>query len=201
MKGQNGTGCFGKAVSKTKDREILALFRARDERALSETSKAYSGMCMRLAINILGSRLDAEEVVSDVLMQLWQSVPPAEPQNLEAYLVTLTRRTALKYLENRNAKKRGGGKGAAVLDELERDLCAKDNVEAIYDSRELQEAVNRFLRSLPAEQKKMFLQRYWYFCTTREIAEDMHLKESNVRVTLMRLRSRLKEQLHREGFL
>lgn len=201
MKGQNGTDALRKVVTHTETNNILTLFNARDERAVAEIINAYSGMCMRLAMNILGNREDAEEVINDVLMQLWQSIPPAAPTNMEAYVVTVTRRTALKYCEKRNAEKRGGGRTAAVLDELDRVLCAEDDVEEDYNRLELRESIGRFLRTLQPEQKTMFVQRYWYFCTSREIARELHISETKVRVTLMRLRGKLKEQLQREELL
>ena len=179
---------------------IVALLRTHNEHALTETAARYGGMCLRLAQNILGSREDAEEVVNDVLMQLWQADPDNMPQNLEAYLVTVTRRNALKYLEKRQAFKRGGN-AAAVTDELDQLLCAKDNVESEYDARTLQNAVRQFILTLPEEQQTMFIQRYWYFCTSREIAKNLGLKESKVRVTLMRLREKLKTTLQKEGLL
>ena len=44
----------------------------------------------------------------------------------------------------------------------------------------------------------MLLKRYWYLMTAREIAKDMQLPETRVRVTLMRLRNRLREYLEKE---
>ena len=76
------------------DREILALYNARDERALRETSAKYEALCMTVAYNILGSREDAEEIFSDALLRLWNAIPPAEPQSLGAYLLTAVRNAA-----------------------------------------------------------------------------------------------------------
>lgn len=184
----------------TEHTEILALLRAGDERALSETAARYGGMCLRLAQNILGSREDAEEVVNDALMQLWQTAPDALPRNPEAFLVTVTRRNALKYLEKRTAAKRGGN-AAQVTEDLEQILRAADDVEAACDSRAVQQVIRQFLGTLPQEQQAMFIQRYWYFCTSREIAKELHLRAGSVRVTLMRLRSQLKAMLEKEGLL
>ena len=44
------------------------------------------------------------------------------------------------------------------------------------------------------------MKRYWHFMSVREIAEDLRLSESNVRVILHRCRKTLKTQLEKEGF-
>lgn len=47
------------------DREIVALYHARDEGAISETAAKYGAFCLRIALNLLGIREDADECVND----------------------------------------------------------------------------------------------------------------------------------------
>lgn len=47
------------------DEEIIALYFARDEEALTQTDKKYGAYCYTLANRILSSPPDAEETVSD----------------------------------------------------------------------------------------------------------------------------------------
>ena len=42
-----------------------------DEKAISETEKAYGTLCKKIAKNILGDSLDAEECLNDTLLALW----------------------------------------------------------------------------------------------------------------------------------
>ena len=94
------------------DEQILALFEKRDEQALHAVSAQYRTAALRTAKKYLRTDEDAEECVSDVLMQLWQEIPPAKPQNFEAFIVTLTKRTALDLVRRQQAVKRGGGQTA-----------------------------------------------------------------------------------------
>lgn len=84
---------------------------------------------MNIARRHLRSDLDAEECVNDVMLKLWQSIPPAEPRSLEAFIVTVTQRTAMKMAERIQAQKRGGGQAAASLDEIAEAVPAKNTVE------------------------------------------------------------------------
>ena len=50
------------------DDEIIGLYHSRSENAISETDKKHGGFCRRLALNILSSREDTEECVSDTYL-------------------------------------------------------------------------------------------------------------------------------------
>lgn len=92
------------------DAELLALYRAQDESAIAETETKYGAKLRQIANELLSSRQDAEEIVSDVLMQAWQKLPSEQPQHLFAYLAAVTRNLSMNRLDQRNAKRRGGGK-------------------------------------------------------------------------------------------
>ena len=183
------------------DPKIIALFFARDERAVAETAEKYGALCMRIAEQILGSRADAEEVVNDAYFRLWNAIPPTSPAHFQAFVLTLTRRAALDRMDQRNRRKRSADRYAAALSELEPVIAAPDDVQRQTEQHVLNEAIGRFLDDLPEEQRSMLLKRYWYLMTAREISKDMQVPESRVRVTLMRLRNRLREYLDKEELL
>ena len=58
------------------DEEIVELYFARDEQAIAETDKKYGKVCMQVSMNIVESRPDAEECVSDGYLKTWHSIPP-----------------------------------------------------------------------------------------------------------------------------
>jgi len=179
--------------------ELLRLYAARSVRAVAETQQLCGRICFTLAARILGSKEDAEECVSDALLAAWNAIPPAQPESLTAYLTALTRNIALNRLKANNRLMRGGGQVPAALDELAECVPAKESVEAEYDRRSFLNAVNAFLGTLPRETRVMFVRRYWYLESSRDIAAAMHIRESKVRVTLMRTRRKLKAYLEQEN--
>ncbi|MCR5306820.1 MAG: sigma-70 family RNA polymerase sigma factor [Oscillospiraceae bacterium] len=185
----------------TEDQKIIALFFARDERAVAETAEKYGALCMRIAEQILGSRADAEEVVNDAYFRLWKAIPPTNPVHFQAFVLTLTRRAALDRADQLSRKKRSGDRYAAALSELEQVIASPDDVQRQTEQQAVSEAIGRFLDDLPEQQRSMLLKRYWYLMTAREIAREMQLPETRVRVTLMRLRNRLREYLEKEELL
>ena len=77
------------------DEEIVALYWARDERALAETERAYGARCRGLAKRILKSAEDAEECVSDAYRRAWDSIPPERPKLLKAWLGKVVRNSSM----------------------------------------------------------------------------------------------------------
>ena len=183
------------------DANLTALFVRGDERAIAEAESKYGSMLRRFALRILGNSEDAEECLNDVWLQAWRAIPANPPDNLPAFLTTLTRRIALNRLKANNRLMRGGGQTPAALEELSECIPAPDSVEAEYDRRRFLEALNRFLETLPHDARVIFVRRYWYLNTTAEIAEAYRTSDVKVRVTLMRTRKKLKAFLEKEESL
>ena len=181
------------------DTEILSLYESRSQNAIRETEKKYGAYCRAISLNILQNREDAEECVNDVYQKAWECIPPAHPENLCAFLGRLARNLALDRFRLNHAKKRGGGQYDAVLSELEECLPGPNNAEQLAEQLVIRAVLNRFLADLPAEKRRIFLRRYWYFSPLAEIARDFHCSESRIQSILHRLRIKLKEQLEAEG--
>ena len=93
-------------------KQILRLLNARDERALSILSDTSGWLLRSLARRILGSESDAEECVNDVLLEVWDTIPPESPESVSSYACMLTRRTAIA----RGDGKCHGGKSRVVVE-------------------------------------------------------------------------------------
>ena len=183
------------------DQQIISLFQARDERAVSELSEKYRKTIMNIARRHLRSAEDAEECLNDVMMKLWQSIPPAEPSSLEAFIVTVTQRMAINMAERQQAKKRGGGIAAESLEAVGAAIPARENVEDALRHRMLTKAVERFLRTLSDDAQTIFVEHWHNGSAPREIAVKFGLTGVHVRKSLMQTRRKLKRFLTEEGLL
>lgn len=181
------------------DKKIVELYWERSETAISETQKQYGRYCHHIAYNILYSHEDAEECVNDTYIKAWNAMPPHRPERLSTFLGKITRNTALDRYAREKAQKRGLGQTAAVLDEMGECVPDAKSSRCLADELALKEAINGFLRSLPAQKRIIFMRRYWYLSSIREIADDYGLKESNVKVILLRTRKKFKTHLEKEG--
>ena len=182
------------------DREILALLNARDETAIVRASEEYGAYCRSIARNVLGSDQDAEECLNDALMRLWNAVPPAQPENLQAYLAKTTRALAIDRLRASGAARRGGGQVHIALDELAECVSGVSDAEGDVMAKALGEAVDRFLRKQTLRDRAIFLRRYFFTESNAEIALRFEMKENSVAAVLSRMRRRLRAELEKEGY-
>ena len=182
------------------DNQIVALFWERSETAIQETANVYGRYFHSIAYGILGSDEDAEEIVNDTYMKAWNNIPPQRPVHLKAFLARITRQLSLNRLEQNVAQKRGAGQYHLVLEELEECISDGGEGEAMPESVALEQSLNQFLRSLPADARRMFIRRYWHMQPVLQIAKELSVSESRVKVTLMRTRQKLKKYLISEGF-
>ena len=181
------------------DSELIGLYNARDESAVSETKRKYGSYCMTVAQNILRSSEDAEECLSDALLAAWKSIPPAQPENMQTFLGKLTRNAALSRWRKLHSGKRGSGRIELLLEELSDAAASDDALDRLEDVMALRETFNRFLGSLKKEHRIIFLRRYWYMQDVAEIASALGLSESKVKTVLHRTRKKLKKALESEG--
>lgn len=181
------------------DNQIVDLYWARSESAISETSAKYGSYCHTIAYQILNSLEDSEECVSDTWFRAWNTMPPQRPSCLKAFLGKITRNLSLDRYDMRTAQKRGSGQLPSALEELQQCIPAPGGEEQVIEQLVLTQILNRFLGELSREQRRIFLRRYWYLSSIDEIARDFHISESKVKMTLLRSRKKLKKRLEEEG--
>ena len=91
---------------KISDQEIIDLYWAREERAITETDDKYGELCRRVSVNLLGSREDAEECVNDTWLTAWNSMPDERPRALRAWLLRVVRNISIdRYRRNHSGKR------------------------------------------------------------------------------------------------
>ena len=86
-----------------------------------------------------------------------------------------------------------------ALDELAECIPDGTEAEGTADALAIRTALNGFLATLPKKKRILFVRRYWYLYTTKELALALRMTETNVKVSLLRMRDKLKEYLEREG--
>lgn len=180
------------------DEKIVELFWARDENAIRETETKYSDLCHYIARGILTLREDREECINDALLALWNSIPPERPKSLRAYLAAVVRNLALKKSRDNNAWKRGG-QVRIVGEEFLSMMDDGTDLAADYETRRAAEIVNAFLKKISRDDRRIFVMRYWFGLSYRDITRHTGFGESRVKMSLSRTRKKLAEKLEKEG--
>lgn len=181
------------------DERIVELYWQRSEDAIAETESKYGAYCRSIACGILRSPQDAEECVSDTWLRTWNALPPQRPARLQPFLGKITRNLSLDVWRKKNALRRGVGQVPLVLEELEHAAPPAMSAEEAVQEQVLIASLEKFLWSLEGEKRQVFLLRYWYFRSEREIAAQLSMTKSKVTSMLHRLRNALRQHLEKEG--
>ncbi|WP_167958266.1 RNA polymerase sigma factor [Anaerosporobacter faecicola] len=181
------------------DKELLALIREDASKGIETAIRLYGGAVRKICMVILSGyeEEDIEEAVSDCFLELWKSREHYDVQrnvSIKCYLYGIARNIA-KNRKRTLAKK----KPCDVLADLE-DTTKEDLEEQIMkeiDAQILRDLIN----CMESPNKEIFVYRYFYQNTVKEIAEKLELPAKKVENQLSRGKSKLRKQLVERGCL
>jgi len=183
------------------DEKIIEMFFKRSEQGIRELDNKYGKICHNLSYNIVSNWQDAEECVNDAYLGAWNAIPPAQPNPLLTYICKIVRNISLKTYYRKEAAKRSSHYTIA-MEEIEACIADQNTVEGEIDARELARIIESFLDTLTVENRVIFMRRYWFADSCKDIAEFVGLTEKNISVRLTRIRQKMKKYLaEREVFL
>lgn len=172
-----------------KDLELLAKLREQNQQGLEDAIHQYGGYIsavVRKTLGPFGVEQDAEEIVSDVFVTLWQKAGELrDDSSLRSWLAVVARNAALKRL------------GRTRLEEpLEENLCF-DWVDPAQEA-EQRMLVRRAVNSLGRKDREIFLRHYFWYQSVSQISREMGMNESTVKTRLRRGREKLRKKLVKE---
>lgn len=180
------------------DEKIIELLFRRDERALSEIESKYKNLLRYVAENFLSAREDVEECLNDVLLSIWNAIPPEMPDDLRAYLCAIMRNTAIDRLRENKSDKRGG-RFRTVSDEFLSMLDDGTDLADEFEARRAGGIINSFLAGLNEESRDIFVMRHYLGMSCAEIADVFGCSQGKVKMSLLRSRKKLAAKLRKEG--
>ena len=181
------------------DHQIVDLYWARSESAVSETDRKYGRMLNSISFSLLSSAEDAEECVNDTYLAAWHSMPEERPTYLGAFLSKIVRRISISRYRENHSEKRGGADN--IIAELSECIPAQMTVVDEYENGRLSNTLNKFLLSLDEKKRVIFVRRYFYSEPIEKIALALGMKIGSVKSILSRTRQSLREILEEEELL
>ena len=192
------------------DNKIIELYFARNENALKETEGKYANYLTFISMNILNNKEDSSECVNDTYFKAWNTIPPNNPPSLKYFLGKITRQFSIDRLRRKLSGKRMGSEYEISLDELTE--CVPDiglsaaesnsagNPEREADCAELASFIDNFLAEQKEEVRDMFVMRYYFCDSVKQIALNLGATEGKVKSCLFRTREGLRKRLEKEGY-
>lgn len=171
------------------DEGLAERFRAGGPQALRETYDRYGGAVYHLAVSLLASAADAEDVTQSVFVAAWQGRQTFDPDRgtLLSWLIGIARRKAVDQLRERGRQDQAA--------EAARTVLAAEPVEA----RGADQVVDRLLVAdemgrLPTEQRRVLALAFYDDLTHQQIAAVTGMPLGTVKSHLRRGLRRLRER-------
>lgn len=183
------------------DLSIVELYWKRDEAAITETDRRYGKYLSKIAYNILADLEDSRECVSDTYLKAWNTMPENRPTVLSAYLGKIARQISIDAFRRKHSEKRRASEYSVSLSELEDCVSGSDTPEAEAEVQLLGSSINSYLRSVSDESRKIFIRRYFFADSVKDIASYFGVSEAKTKSVLYRTRQGLRKYLEKEGFI
>ncbi|QNL51910.1 RNA polymerase sigma-70 factor [Olivibacter sp. SDN3] len=172
------------------DKELVTRLRKGDEVAFSEIYERYWDKLFVVSMNRMGDQQDAEECVQDVFHKLWTMRESfgIENENLSAYLGVAVRNQVF----NRRLK-RYRERLRATSYEIPDTSYPSPELELIV--RELQERIDRAIKTLPDQCRIVFEMSRKDGKTNKQIAEELDISENTVKYHLKKANRNIRGNL------
>lgn len=181
----------------TPDPALVAAVGAGDAAALALLYNRFSGMLLGLAHRVLGDASDAEEILQEAFLQVWNQAGRYDPSrsSVSTWLVLITRSRAIDRLRSRKVKNRTL---LAVQQEKRGMHTSPEGVGDVF-RQERGQRLRQEMALLPKEQREVLEMAFFRGMTQSEIAERTGIPLGTVKtrslLAMRKLRKALSEEI------
>ena len=173
-----------KKDSAASDDQLMEAVVNREGDALERIYKRYESLLRTVILGVIRDESDVEDVLHDVLLQLWEQGHRYNPneKGLRGLLVTLARRRALDRLRRRAAYRRAT---ESLKTDADNPLtCETSTMSSQVEIHDLSELLNRVIQELPEAQKEVVDLAFFKGMSQREIAAKRRISLGTVKTRL-----------------
>jgi RNA polymerase sigma-70 factor (ECF subfamily) len=178
--------------------KLLCRIAQRDLQAVAEFYDQTATPLYSVALRILGDRGEAEEVIQDVFVQIWEKAAAFDPLLGSAFhwALSITRHRAIDRLRSRQRRTR-------LVEELLESGGAEPAESTLPDTQaagaEAVARVHAALATLPRDQRQSIELAFFAGLTHPEIADTVHEPLGTIKARIRRGLLKLREALQAEA--
>lgn len=164
-----------------------------DVKAFDDLFSKYSARLYNFSVKYLKSAEEAEEVVQEVFLYIWDKRNGLKPEHsFNAYIFTIAYNIIKKYF---NKKSRDN----AFKDDLIYSLLQQENrLDQIIDYKFLLEKVELYIDALPKRRKEIFVKRKYDGLSVKQIADELGISPNTVENQLASAQKQIQSELKKE---
>lgn len=182
-----------------KDKKLVEMIMKEPDRGITAAVDLYGGTVKAVCSSVLrGCKAeDVEEACSDTFVKLWKCAKQFDETrnaSLKTYICTIARSVSLDLRRRKSEE--------ALIDLSEYDMAdASVNLENDFSKKQCEEIIHQAIGEMEEPDRTIFILRYFYFYTVKEIAEKLELKPKQIENILYRRKEKLKKVLIERGVL
>ena len=153
----------------------------------------YSQRLYNFSLKYLKSAEEAEEVVQEVFLYIWDKREGLKPDNsFNGYIFTIAYNIIKKYFNKKSREN-------AFKDDLIYSLLKQENnLDTVIDYKFLLEKVETIIEGLPTRRKEIFLKRKYDGLSVKDIAEVLEISPNTVENQLASAQKQILDELKKE---
>ena len=164
-----------------------------DVKAFDELYIKYSQRLYNFSVKYLKSTEEAEEVVQEVFLYIWEKKEGLKPDSsFNSYIFTIAYNIIKKYFIKK-------ARDNAFKDDLIYSLLKQENnLDKIIDYKFLLKKVESIIDALPPRRKEIFVKRNYDGLSVKQIAEELDISPNTVENQLASARKQIQYELKDE---
>jgi len=164
-----------------------------DVKAFDDLFNKYSSRLFSFSLKYLKSNEEAEEVVQEVFLYIWDKRDGLKPdQSFNSYIFTIAYNIIKKYFLKK-------ARDNTYKDDLIYSLLQQENkLDQIIDYKFLLEKVETYINALPKRRKEIFVKRKYDGLSVKQIAEELGISPNTVENQLASAQKQIQEELKKE---
>ena len=164
-----------------------------DSKAFDDLFNKYSQRLYSFSLRYLKSEEDAEEVVQEVFLYIWEKRDGLNPdQSFNSYIFTIAYNMIRKYFIKRSRE------NAFKDEQLYVFLNEDNNLDQLIDYKFLLQKVESIINSLPERRKEIFIKRKYEGSAIKQIAEELGISPNTVENQLASAQKQIQKELQKE---
>jgi len=175
------------------DEALMARLAAGDRQAMKALYARHHLAVYRFALRLVGNTATAEDIVSEVFLELWRHAASFEGRSrLSTFILTIARNKAISVLRGRSDEPLDDAMASAIPDNA---ATAEENLDASQRGALLRQC----LAELSAAHREIIDLIYYHGRSVEEAATILGVPAATVKTRMFYARKRLAERLQAAG--
>lgn len=180
------------ATNTLSDEQIAERLLERDHSVFTSLYRNYFQSLLMLAHKYVKDQEQAEEIIQDVFMKLWESPIALEnPSAMRSYLYRAVINQAINHIN----KQKSISKHHSIIAEQ----LTEEYIDTLHEENELKVLIYNEIELLPEQCKKVFKMSRFEHMKYREIADELNIAEKTVENHIKNALKTLRERLFTGG--